>query len=635
MKTTHWMASLLVALALVLWTGTAPVRAEDGEEEERVEPLSTRLYAVGALTRGRFPFPSQFRPMQRPGESHRESREVGVDLTEPRYPLGVSDELIELIKCHVLPAFWEMTEGADIAALGASGLVVRAAPAVHAELGRYLARLERTHLRTVSVDVQAIRLSAEGLTALVGTGRSDRLEDAAVAAVLSNEGVGPAARITTENGMQAESFGGEQRAFLRRTNVVAHEGKALSLPVAGVSNPGLAVAVEPMIHHEGRSVRLRLDATLTQGLGRKSVKTASGETIELPSTPGLDVHADLVLTPGTWALAHGAGDGWSLLVRAIPSGATGFGRRAQAIVLDAPFDARPGTMVIRDFDVTSLARSLKDVIGEGAFLYDTSWDGPPALDMTEPEPPMAGEYLVELLMRSIGSQATWEDPATIEYRSGTLIMRQTKPVLAAVEAWLDRLRRAVPAAFTTVAELVAVSPALASRLTDPAHGGADAWLVDGEERALLTAALADGTAQRRATARMSHMDGVRNTARDGSTLRYVSTYDAVRSNGALVVRPQMAQCLKGFELDLRASGTPGGSSALLALRIMRTWRRGPAPLRVVKSIHGPIELPALATTRLRTNCSVPLGRTAVAGVVSDGANRVVLLVTVRAQPREP
>jgi len=635
MKASHWRAPLRAALLFTILMGLlASTGAARADDEERIEPLSTRLYPLGALTQGRFPFPSQFRPIQRAGAVHRLDREVGLDLAEPRLPLGGADELIELIQAHVLPAFWEVTEGAFISVLGQHAVVVRAAPAVHAELGRYLAQLERTHLRTVSVDVQAIRLDAKALATLVGTGTGNRLEEARVRALLASEAIGPGARLTTENGIQAESFGGQQIAFLRRHHVVAHEGKAVTLPVAGVSNPGFAVAVEPIVHHADRSVRLRLDATLTEDQGRKAIKTAAGETIELPATPGLEVHADLVLTPGVWALAHGVADGWSLLVRAIPSGTTGFGRRARALVLDAPFENRPGPMEIRDFDVSSLARSLQDVIGRGAFLYDTSWEGPPEREQAEPQAPLAADYLVELLRQCLGTDETWEDPASIEARNGTLIVRQTKPVLAAVEAWLDRLRRAVPGVFTTVTEMVELEPALAGRLTDPAHGGADGWLLDTEERAQLEAALAEGSARRLATARMTQFDGLRNTLRSGSTLRYVSTYEAVRGNGALVVRPVTARCLHGFELDLRVTRSPGAAAALLALRVVRT-DRNPGAVRHVSTQHGPVELPALTTARLRTNVSVPLGQTAVVGVMAHGERRVVLLVTVRAQSRDP
>jgi len=619
---------LLLCAALLLCSAPSPARAEEDEGEVRRDPLSCRLYRVGALTRGRHAFHSQFRPVQQPPASHRRGGRSRED--EPVHPLGQIDELIELLRGRVVPRFWEETEGADLAAIGERMLIVRAEAGVHAELARQLAALERRQLRTISVDVQAVRLHDGQLATLAASRGGARLDDDVVRALLAGEGAGPAVRVTTENGTRAEMFGGTQRAFLRRHTAVVRQGKTLALPVAGVTNAGLAVSVEPVEHAAGEAIRVHLEASLTAGGGARAARTADGHPLQLPATPGMQIKTDLLLAPGTWGLAHGTSDGWSLLVRATPDAATGMSRRATAVSLDAPFDPRPGAMEVRDFDVASLARVFTDVMGTGAFLHDTSWDGPAPAERPEPRPAIGAEYLVELARVCLGTESTWEDPATIEVRGGTLIMRQTKPVLAATDAWLARLRSVLPATFATTVELVQVSPALHARLT--AAGRGSPALIDREERTWLQAAIAAEEATRLGTLRLTNVDGVRNAARTGRTLRYVSTYTTSRVPTADAVLPQTAAVLAGLEIDARVTASPGGEAAHVVLRAMRTDDRGRGPARL-DTTHGVVELPALETLRLRATLTLPLGQTALAGVLPRGGQPVLVLLRVDPQLR--
>ena len=629
MTTTRpWLLSSLLLLGLLALplVGVVPVHAED-DDEARAAPLSMRIYRVGALTQGRPWFLRAFAPIQEPPthDGPADEAEGGI------HPLGTSDELIEYLRNRVSPAFWEVTEGADMASLGERMILVRADGAVHADLARELAALERRHLQSITVDVQAVRLSPTQLAYLSLTRGGMQLDDEAVAALLANEDtVGPAARVTTENGMFAEVFGGTQRAYLRRHTAVIREGKTLEIPVAGVMNSGLAVAVEPIIHANGRTIRVDLHATLTDATAAREVKTEAGQRVQLPATPGLRVNTELLLSPARWGIAHGSGDGWSLLVRATPNRLAGMSRRADSILLDAPFDPRPGVMEVRDYDVASLSRAFRDVEGWGGFLYDTSWDGPAPGELGEPHPVIDGENIVELMMYAVGDSDTWEDPATIEYRNGQVIVRQTKPVLAAIDAWLDRLLRALPTTYATTVELIEVDPAEHKALLDPTQS--NGWLVSTEERAALKAALTKETAFRLGTTRLTHVDGVRNTARNGRTLRYLSTYDTAAPRAATAVLPKTAEVLEGLEIDARVTASPGGEAALVTLRAMRTDARGRAPATIATT-HGPIELPRLDTLRLRTTATVPIGETALAGVLPRGDTFVLVLVTVQAQPR--
>ena len=74
------------------------------------------------------------------------------------------------------------------------------------------------------------------------------------------------------------------------------------------------------------------------------------------------------------------------------------------------------------------------------------------------------------------------------------------------------------------------------------------------------------------------------------------------------------------------------AGAAETLRAMRTDARGRAPATIATT-HGPIELPRLDTLRLRTTATVPIGETALAGVLPRGDTFVLVLVTVQAQPR--
>ncbi len=624
-RTTMWV----VLSALALLTAPLPARAEDRQEPAASQSL--RLYRVGALTQGREHFLSSFPPLQLAAGEPEDHRRVPGYAEDAWHPLGGIDELIELVKTHVLPAYWEETEGADISSMGSGALIIRAAPGVHAELGRYLASLERKTLRTVSVDVQAVSLTADGLADLLGGGSGDRLDPAKVAALLASDARGPAARLSLENRSSGEVFGGAQRCYLRRHQAVATEDGGTTVPLVGVANPGFAVEVVPIIHADGRSVRLNLRVSWSGTDMRPAIRTARKEVVELPAPPTLDVSSNLIVTPGIWSLAHGSSNGWSVLARATPSAGTGFGRRAQYVPLDAPFEARPGPMEVRDFDISSLSRAMNQVFGRGAYLYDTSVEGPGRDEEDEPQPPLGGEYMVELLRESVGDEATWEDPATIDAREGELIVRNTRPVLAAVQAWLDGLRRELPTMFSTQVEIVEVEAALARALLRTEERTGEAWLLDKAARAALTAAVKAGKATRLDNGVLTSANGARNVLRSGRRFEYLSTYNAVMKKGARMIEPVTARSLSGLELDLHVTLVPGARAVRLAARCIRT--RLADPVRKIETAHGEIELPELETLQLRAHLSVPLGRTAVLGAAPRAGKQVLVLLTPRRQAR--
>jgi len=617
------------ALAAMIFVGLpGALRAEDEKEDGQAPPLSTRIYTIGALVNGRVPFESSFPTVQPPRNPWTEERSA---VAEPTYPLGMVDEVIELLKGHVAPSFWEVTEGADVSALGQGGLVIRAIPAVHREVARYLAGLERANLRTVAVDVQAVRLTADELSDLLGGGSGERLDAAKVERVLAGDGRGPGALLILENRTRGEAFGGAQRSYLRRHEAVRGGDDGLTVPVAGVTNPGFAVSVQPIVHADGRSIRMRMNVSWSGRTVRAPVETARGDTVELPAPATLDVETDVVVAPGAWCLAHAVTDGWSILVRAVPGAGTGLARTADAIALDVPGAGVPGPMEVRDFDVASLARSIREVYGTGSFLYDTSSEGPPAQELPEPRAPFEAEHLVELLRWGVGSESMWEDPASIEARSGLLIVRNSEAMLNGIEQVLESLRRSTPAVFSTQMELVAVEPAVRQRIMRTEQRTGEAWLLDDEGRRVLDEALKAGQAERIDGGLLTSIHGVRNVLRSGQKLAYLSTYKAARLSGVLSIEPVTASTLTGLELDLRATLTPGGQAVQLEARCMRT--HVVEPVRRVGTRHGDIELPELDTLDLRATLTAPLGRTALVGVLPYHGQEALLLLTPRRQSR--
>ncbi len=99
-----------------------------------------------------------------------------------------------------------------------------------------------------------------------------------------------------------------------------------------------------------------------------------------------------------------------------------------------------GTMRLRYFDVKDLSVNIQNFLGQEINLVPSNFTPPEPPELPEPAPIFPAESLVELIKETVGGEAKWEDPATLEARNGILIARNTPDILAGVEDLLAQLR---------------------------------------------------------------------------------------------------------------------------------------------------------------------------------------------------
>ena len=220
---------VLVLVGLALSTAQA----------EDAPALEARLYRVGALTAGSIDFLPHAFPLVSPDMvSDEENPLFGAEAQEPRWPFGQVDDLVKLLCEGVSPSFWEDVEDAEISSFGGESLLlVRATPAIHDELGAFLAALERRALSTLTIDVQTVRIPV-----VPGRGRLV-LDDAATAALLKRSEIGPAVRFTALPGQRAFAFDGAEIAYLQDGDVEVQQSAPIVNPIIGVLSAGLSAAV--------------------------------------------------------------------------------------------------------------------------------------------------------------------------------------------------------------------------------------------------------------------------------------------------------------------------------------------------------------------------------------------------------
>ncbi len=103
-------------------------------------------------------------------------------------------------------------------------------------------------------------------------------------------------------------------------------------------------------------------------------------------------------------------------------------------------DEVSGSMRLRYFDVKDLSVNIQNFLGQEINLVPSNFTPPEPPELPEPAPIFPAESLVELIKETVGGEAKWEDPATIEARNGILIVRNTADIMAGVDDLLSQLR---------------------------------------------------------------------------------------------------------------------------------------------------------------------------------------------------
>ncbi len=130
-----------------------------------------------------------------------------------------------------------------------------------------------------------------------------------------------------------------------------------------------------------------------------------------------------------------------------------------------------------------------------------------------------------------------------------------------------------------------------------------------------------------ASASLVCRSGQQVTSQMGAEVNYLRDYEVEIAQEATIGDPLAATAFSGCAVTVRAFLDAGGSGARLDLQLARTSLDH--PIRRVETEHGPLELPVLALTRLRTSVWVPLGRACIVGGSWAGEDPCLFVATVR------
>jgi hypothetical protein len=597
----------------LLFLGAGAAVADD---EKPAAPLETRVFQVGALTTPRTGFRGERGPEPaRPDDVSDENRPLfpvedyetqrrpdgGQNAIDPA-PYAGMDELVERIKSSSAQGTWEQ-EGASIAPMGSRLLVVRAPASVQRDVAGLLAAFERDALATVVVDVMA--LGGEGA-----------LEPDGVAAGVASRSVEvlAAARASAWLGVSAVGTSGSMTTFLQDHDVEVAQKSQTTDPTVGLEKAGLSFQAHAV--RSGDRLLARVDAWHAKSAGRRSVKTATGETVELPDVRGSELHATMRLVPGAWALATGAG-GVRFAVRASVEEA--------AIAPDAsgplPVAARSGapgpfalaTVPAADlFSASEFGARLRPI-----FLAPSNFTPREMLEIPQPEPVVGCDGLLELVKNA--DPGAWEEEgSSLQVVPGRVLVRHDEARRAAVEKTVAVLRDRFARGFRLRATVVTVP---AGAWVRPLAAGELEPLLADDGRGLLAT---DGAkVVGRASLRL--LSGQRSAATSGTWRSYVGDYDVEIAQESSIGNPIVQRVLDGMSLDLWAHAASGGGALALEARLDRsTWRGS----RNVPTAHGEIECPDMTVLRLRGQRAVALGSTVVLAAGVDGPEATLVLLSV-------
>jgi len=282
----------------------------------------------------------------------------------------------------------------------------------------------------------------------------------------------------------------------------------------------------------------------------------------------------------------------------------------------APEDriARP---VVAMYDVSDLAMLVTHArVWNDLFLVPSKYTPPEPCEELESAPPFEVDAIVDL-MRAVVDPQTWDsvDGAEISVRGDRLLVRNVPRVHRKIPAFLKTLRRAADRQLRV--EFIAIEAT-----------GDDAALVlnrprelteEEEKRLLERDALASITLHARS--------GQAVRQRMGREVSYLQDYDVEIAQEAAIGDPIRLSVAEGCSVWMRAFLDESARGARLDLEIDRSAIE--RPMRRVETEHGPLDLPVLGLTSVRTSVWVPLDRTVILGGSTIGANPCLYLVRAR------
>jgi hypothetical protein len=241
-----------------------------------------------------------------------------------------------------------------------------------------------------------------------------------------------------------------------------------------------------------------------------------------------------------------------------------------------------------------------------------------------PEPMFEIEGLVDLVRETVGREEAWEDPAAIEARNGILIVRNTRPILDALDRLLRGLRASRDLVVTTIDQLEMDDETARSLLGGSEVGGYP-LLLDHRMKAALDAALASGRMSHLSRERIGSLHGSGSPKATGEEIPYVADYDiesSSSSDSSVPVR-EVRVLHSGTRIHLRTLPVNPGDQIYVEIVLERAILTG---LGQAETPYGAIDLPQEEVWSVRTGLRVPDGQTAlVSASRADGRWRLLLV----------
>lgn len=586
-----WIRQSTVLLSLLVLTCGGVLGYED-ETEPSPPDLRVGLHWVGGLTHGHATFLEQ--PL---GVIHRSAEDpIFGEESERVYPWGLADELIELVKAHVAPRFWEDQQGADVAAGSESLLIVKATPAIHAAISKYLTSLERD-AAPVRVDLLAIQATPTTLASLAARDPTEW-----TSAVLAKmPGTRVSASLLTTDGWNATVARGVHQALAVGSLATVKSGASIHTPVIEVGRYGLLARVRPQLAPGGEA-RMRLDVSIGS---RAAIRQPAPETLDMGADQMASWNADVNLPLEHWRfVGSAAGDveshaAWGLFAR-VRSAGKDYQSPAKARLLPGTRTAPDEAMQMRRLPLQDLLRPVRDRAASIRFLRATCEDAPSPTDPGPFKMLWSPEWIVELIQHTAGSEADWEQ-STIQCMNGQLLVRSQPRVLDAIDDILGVLRQQSRPSIAIDVQICELGPGLS----------------DGADTARAPSV---------AGVRVSAKAGQRNHGGATTQHRYLGGYEPVVRDGAATATPLRFEVDLGLIVEINPTLNLAGDGVHLDLRVSEQALRGQTSGQFEV---GRVTLPSLRVHRGQTSVRLRFGETATVFQTDNGEQTRLIRVTAR------
>ena len=281
----------------------------------------------------------------------------------------------------------------------------------------------------------------------------------------------------------------------------------------------------------------------------------------------------------------------------------------------APEDAA-ARAVLRMYDVSDLILPIRsDSEPAGVYLLPSKFAPPETAEWFEPMAGFEMDSLIDFL-RQVIEPETWEtvENADVQLRSGTLFVNNVPRVQKKIASTLATLRGWVERSLEV--EITAV----------PLQAGEEALIFNRPRE--LTDAEANAMLEREplGSALLRCRSGQRVGQRIGREVGYLQDYDVEIAQEAAIGDPIARTVFEGCSVHLIAMLDDAAAGARLDLELDQS--AVPRPIRTMKTEHGPVELPAMNLTRVRTALWVPLDKTVVLGGATTGEAPCLFLARV-------